>query len=168
VPVGVHRECLPQSLAGGMGVPEGALDHRRVIEEGRVAGAEPECAAHRRGGFGVATRAVQRPGQQVPSIDVLPHRDLLLRLPEDVGDAPAVVQQKQAPGPVKRAGLAVHGDLEDAVVLRRLGGVAKRRVGIAHETERGRIQLPGDCPVAPLDRAGPVVSHRGEPGLRRQ
>ena len=82
---------------------------------------------------------------------------------QDLGHAPVVVEEEQAPGAVPLPRLAEHGALHRARVLGGLDGVAQRGVGIADHPERGGIGDGADRLFAPADGLAPASPRRFQP-----
>ena len=107
------------------------------------AASRPAClaqrVAHRLAASRVATLLVQRPREQVVGVDVLtrpqsPRESCATPLPRAV-----VIEQKEAPRAMVRAGLLQHGDVERVRVLLRLRAVADAR-----RTRRSRCRASRD------------------------
>ena len=63
------------------------------------------------------------------------------------GHFSAVIEQEQAPGPVKRTRLPEHGHLHGVVIFSSLAAVSPSSVGIAHQSEGRRIPARSLSPV---------------------
>src|SRR6476661_2182252 len=100
------------------------LDHAGVKEQTGVSGTERQRMSHRSAGSYVMATLVKRPAEQVVAIDIFSGSDLLLDLGQYPRQVAIVVEQEQAPCPMKWSRLSYHCHFHAVVVLAGLCRIA--------------------------------------------